>query len=72
MDKLELSLWGLSLTAQGTLAIFAAVFIVCLLMAFYHFGKSGDGRRRGLAKVLIDESLYLRGRFAASYSQVEF
>ena len=41
MDKLELNLWGLSLTAQGTLAILAAVFIVCLLMAFYRFGKSG-------------------------------
>jgi hypothetical protein len=41
MDKLELSLWGLSLTAQGTLAISAAVLIVILLMAFYRFGKSG-------------------------------
>jgi hypothetical protein len=43
MDKLELSLWGLSVSAQGTLAIIAAVFIVVLLMAFYRFGKS-DGR----------------------------
>jgi hypothetical protein len=41
MDKLELSLWGLSLSAQGTLAIIAAVLIVVLLMAFYRFGKSG-------------------------------
>lgn len=32
MDKLELSLWGLSLNAQGTTAIVAACLIVFLVI----------------------------------------
>jgi hypothetical protein len=32
MDKLELNAWGLSLNAQGTTAIAAAILIVALLL----------------------------------------
>jgi hypothetical protein len=40
-DKLELSAWGLTLNAQGSLAIGAAVIIVLLLLIFYQLSRSG-------------------------------
>jgi|tagenome__1003787_1003787.scaffolds.fasta_scaffold19651995_1 hypothetical protein len=36
MDKLELSLWGLSVNAQGTTAI-AAAFIIAVLLVSSRF-----------------------------------
>jgi preprotein translocase subunit SecF len=38
MDKLELYLWGVSLSAQGTTAIVAA-FLIVLLLAGVRFRK---------------------------------
>lgn len=37
MDKLELSLWGLALNAQGTTAIVAAFLIVALFLISRRF-----------------------------------
>jgi hypothetical protein len=38
MDRLELSLWGLSVNAQGTTAI-AAAFVLALLLVSLRFRK---------------------------------
>jgi hypothetical protein len=38
MDKLEVSLWGLSMNAQGTTAI-AAAFVIALLLVGLRFKK---------------------------------
>jgi preprotein translocase subunit SecF len=38
MDKLELSLWGLSMNAQGTTAI-AAAFVIAVLLVSLRFRK---------------------------------
>jgi hypothetical protein len=38
MDRLEISLWGLSVNAQGTTAI-AAAFVLALLLVSLRFRK---------------------------------
>jgi hypothetical protein len=40
MDNLELSLWGLSLSAKGAVAICAAVAIVTMFFAVCYFTRS--------------------------------